>query len=364
MHTARLVVTLIVLASTLTAGAEDKAFFFEIEPRSSALPVASSATGAVVVGNFNVGGGFYWMPTTGVIDIGGLLATSVSSDGRTIVGTASDARGLRNAAIWQRGAEWRLLGGFSGGVPCGTSLSDATGISRDGAVMGGFAQIDCRSVRAFRWEESTGMVDLGTSVAGASSEALGVSGDGKVVVGWQRRADGTDFGVRWVEGRQESFAGPEGPVSHALATNWDGSVVVGRQCRTGRGFDDQSAWIWLADNKGVRCLPPPSRRQSQGLVLGNANAVSDHARVVGGGLKVGSSADSEAVIWIDGAPSLLKDYLRSHGVPDAFERWINTGEITGISPDGRVLVGYGTAIGGLRGYIVILKRLEPKPWSD
>jgi hypothetical protein len=56
----------------------------------------------------------------------------------------------------------------------------------------------------------------------------------------------------------------------------------------------------------------------------------------------------------------LKDYLRAHGVPDAFQRWINTGEITGMSPDGRVLVGWGAAIGGFRGYFVILPELEPR----
>ena len=363
MRTPRLVVTLILLASTLIAGAEDKAFFFEIEPRASTLPVAPSATGAVVVGSFIVGGGFYWMPTTGVIDIGGVLATAVGSDGRTIVGTATDTRGVRNAAIWQRAAEWRPLGGFRNSVPCETSLSDATGVSRDGTVVVGAARIDCRSVHAFRWEESTGMVDLGSTVAGASSQALGVSGNGKVVVGWQRRADGSDFGVRWVEGRQESFAGPEGPVSHALAANLDGSVIVGRQCRPGARVEDQSAWIWLA-SRGVKCLPPPALRPSQGTVLGYANAVSDHARVVGGGQKVASSSDSEAVIWIDGAPSYLKDYLRVHGVPNAFERWINTGEITGVSQDGRILVGYGAAIGGYRGYVAVLKRMEPKPWPD
>ena len=247
-----------------------------VEPRSSTLPAAPSATGAVVVGNLNGRGGFYWMPTTGVIDIGGVIATGVGSDGRTIVGTAADTRGVRNAAIWQRGAEWRLLGGFRNGVPCEASLSDAAGVSRDGKVLVGAARIDCRAVHAFRWEESTGMVDLGSTVAGASSQALAVWGNGKVVVGWQRRADEYDFGVRWVDGRQEPFASPEGPVGHALASNLDGSVIVGRQCRPGARVEDQSAWIWLA-SRGVKCLPPPALRQSQGTVLMYTNAVSDHA---------------------------------------------------------------------------------------
>ena len=357
MRVTRLLVVLIVLASGLAVGAEDKAFFFEFEPRSGALASATNATGAVVVGGFDSGGGFYWMPTTGVISLGGLTANGVSADGHTIIGVAPDARGINNAAIWQRAAEWRLLGAFPNSVSCDTSLSNALGVSRDGAVVVGLANINCVSTHAFRWEASTGMTDLGSTVAGANSVAKGVSGDGKVVVGYQRRADGTDFGVRWVDGRQESFAGPIGQVGQALATNWDGSVIVGRQCRY--GLPDQTAWMWTSRD-GVKCLQPPGLRQSEGFVIGYANAVSDSARVVGGGLKVGTT-DSEAVIWIDGQPFLLKDYLRSHGVPDAFERYIVSGEITGISPDGRILVGYGAALGGYRGYMVILNRLEPQP---
>jgi uncharacterized membrane protein len=102
----------------------------------------------------------------------------------------------------------------------------------------------------------------------------------------------------------------------------------------------------------------PAFRPSQGPpVLGYANATSDDGRVVGGGQKVGTS-DSEAVIWINGTGAYLKDYLRANGVPDAFDRWINTGEITDISADGRILVGWGAALGGFRGYLIILGETE------
>jgi hypothetical protein len=50
----------------------------------------------------------------------------------------------------------------------------------------------------------------------------------------------------------------------------------------------------------------------------------------------------------------LKDYLRANGVPNAFEGWINTGFITGMSRDGRVLVGYGAGPRNFTGYIVIM----------
>jgi uncharacterized membrane protein len=201
------------------------------------------------------------------------------------------------------------------------------------------------------------MVDLGSAVAGRNSAARGVSGDGRVVVGWQERTDGPRQGARWADGRQELIPAPAGSVSgfvgEANATNSDGSIVVGRICRFGNPLD-QSAWVWTP-GEGTRCLPAPNLIPSPGpAIITDANALSDDGRIVAGRQGVSASTDQNAIIWIDGVPSYLKDYLRANGVPDAFETWINTGEITDVSPDGRILVGYGAPLGGFRGYIVIL----------
>ena len=74
--------------------------------------------------------------------------------------------------------------------------------------------------------------------------------------------------------------------------------------------------------------------------------------MIGGSHGIG--VDSNAVLWIGGQATYLKDFLQANGVPNAFRTWINTGTISGISPDGRVLVGWGAAVGGFRGYMVIL----------
>ena len=133
----RWLLPVLLLAPAFAARASDKALLIELEQRSGALPGGVSASGAVVAGGLSSGGGFYWMPTTGVIYIGGLGATSVSRDGSTIVGTALDSRGIQ-AAIWLRAAEWRLLGSFGpGAASCGASLSSATDTSSDGRVVVG-----------------------------------------------------------------------------------------------------------------------------------------------------------------------------------------------------------------------------------
>ena len=355
MRARRMFVTLLLLAPALTVRAGDQTLLIELEQTSHAYPSAVSASGAVVVGSLGTGGGFYWMPTTGTVFNGGLGATNISRDGRTIVGQVLDSRVLQ-AGIWIRAAEWKALGSFtSTAAPCDAFLSLATDTSADGRVVVGYARNGCSLSHAFRWEESTGMVDLGSSVAGRASFANGVSSDGKVVVGYQEAATGFQQGARWVDGRQELFTGPAGPVGAATATNKDGSIVVGRVCSglgipTGPGY--QSAWIWT-QRDGVQCLPAPAPRlSSASLVNVEANAVSDDGRVIVGGQGIGAD-DVDAVIWIDRVPHYLKDYLQANGVPDAFETYIRTGSIADVSPDGRVLVGRGAPPAGFRGYIVI-----------
>jgi len=351
--------SMMLLAAAGSVRAGDKAFLIELEQKSDALPYAVSATGAIVVGGFSTQGAFYWMPTTGVVDIGGLYASAVSLDGSTIVGSATDSRGAQ-AAIWQSGRQWRLLGSFTGAVACDSSLSSAAAVSRDGKVVVGLAWNGCKFAHAFSWDEAGGMKDLGSTVANQASRADGISGDGKVVVGYQEDATGFFRGAQWVNGTQSVFVGPGtgGLVGTAKAANHDGSIVVGRVCNPSALLPTdptyQSAWVWTRTD-GLKCLPVPTIRPSPGpAIVAEARAVSDDGSVIGGSQSVAGSPDSNAVIWIDRVPYFLKDYLRAHGVPDAFTTWVNTGTITDISPDGRVIVGWGAAALGYRGYIVVL----------
>ena len=358
MRAIRLALGLALFASALTVQANDKPLFIELDPRSQLFGSGVSATGAMVIGDGLNGGGFYWMPTTGVVYIGGVATGGVSRDGRTIVGRQLDlpSRTIQ-AAIWLRGTEWRLLGSFPNSVPCQNEWSGASKTSGDGRVVVGLARNGCTYAHAFRWEESTGMVDLGSLVDGRSTYGLGVSADGRVVVGYQERADGNRQGTRWVDRRQELIPSDSRlwDTGTARAANHDGSIVVGQECHLTDPLQ-QAAWIWTSQG-GTRCLEAP-RRMSSGpervTVAVTANGTSDDGRVVAGGQGVIGTTDSEAIVWIDGVGSYLKDYLQSKGVGNVFDRWINTGEITAVSPDGRTLVGYGASPIGYRAYMVIL----------
>lgn len=325
-----------------------------IELPSQTLAVDVGAGGFVVVGSFRNGGGMTWMPTSDAQRVGGITAVAVSRDGKTIAGRAFDANGRENAAIWAGGTQWRDLGPIAPGAqPCDHLLTGTFGANDDGTVLVGLGWNGCSYAHAFRWEESTGMVDLG-SLTGESTRANNVSGDGRVVIGWEEDRTGPRLGAKWVGRTQEMIRGPNGPVGEAFAVNRDGSIIAGARCDF--VSPNPTGWKWTAAS-GVRCLPVQRPLRLPDLpysVL--VETTSEDGRVMGGAFSFG--LDSEALVWFDDEPFFLEDYLRANGVPDAFRGWVNTGFIIGSTADGRVLVGYGAGPTNFQGYMVLLPELQ------
>ena len=334
-------------------------------------PTSVGLNGFIVAGDFTEGGAFHWMPTSGVTLIGGESGT-ISRDGRTTVGRLRDTNGVDQPAMWAGGTSWRLLGPL---VPnaqkCDQTLGFATATSGDGryVVGGGYYGTSlanaCNFFSAFRWDESSGYLLLGES--GRTSRADANSADGRVIVGYQQGTITAAEGVKWVDGRKETILGPLGPVGFARAVNRDGTLIAGTACTPDLPNQPPNAFAWTAAG-GVQCYPveaPVWVRWARGF---NYNtyiyAVSDDGRVMGGDIQFDTAAgEEESVVWFDGEPVFLRDYLRNHGYPDAFEGHFNTGRITGISPDGRTIVGHNGGVFGAvnrNGFIVILPELDKK----
>jgi len=344
----------LVVSTEVAEGAPPKGTPLMIVLPPEALAVAQGANGFVVAGNFYSGGTFHWMPTSGVTAIGGAGVAAVSRDGKVIAGFDRDPARIEQAAIWTSGGGWRLLGPLrQNAQPCDDLLTSAFGMNGDGRVVVGLGWDGCGYARAFRWEESTGMVDLG-SLSGRSTRANSVSADGRVVVGWDTDPTGPRNGAKWVDGREESILGPGGPVGEAFAANRDGSLIVGGSCDRTDTVGPPEAWTWT-QAAGVKCYPVirpdwVPRLPYQAFMF----ATSDDGRVIGGSLSFG--LDAEAIVWFDGEVVFLRDYLRANGIPDAFDGWINTGFVLAVSPDGRTLVGYAAGPRTFQGYVVILPK--------
>ena len=206
-------------------------------------------------------------------------ATGVSADGSVIVGSSSG-----EAFRWTASSGIVPLGALAG-----SASSEAKGVSADGSVVVGDSTTASGNQQAFRWTASGGMVSLGDLPGATNSVALAVSGNGQVIVG---ESGGEAF--RWTVGGGMvplgNLVGTDG-TSSALATSYDGSVIVGQA--------GNEAMIWTATEgminlKGflVGLNPPPytipitpfpySSNSVSGWALFEATGVSADGRTIVG----------------------------------------------------------------------------------
>jgi probable HAF family extracellular repeat protein len=155
---------------------------------SQALGV--SADGQVIVGYSQAGEtsprrAFAWTEPGGMVDLGLLPggewaeAHAASADGSVIAGDWG------TPTSGHRGFVWSQLGGF---VDLGEDVFSASDVSDDGSVVVGGRFIHIDSVigaEAYLWTARDGVLGLGNlSTPNDQGEALAVSGDGSIVVGY------------------------------------------------------------------------------------------------------------------------------------------------------------------------------------
>ncbi len=316
-----------------------------------------SADGRVIVGASVIDdagreAAFRWSSETGMVSIGDLdggarlsRALAVSPDGSSIAGT-SHSRAGKEAFLWR--ADTGMLG--LGDLPNGIFSSEGMSVSQAGRFVIGTSQsiLGVRTAaRAFRWTRETGMVDLGLPDTSRAAKAFDLSDDGRTIVGQVTDQKGRPLAHLWTEGPTDSERAPGHETaiftgqslgdlpggrsdSVATATNADGSVVVG----TGHGPRGTEAFLWTRRN-GLRGL---------GALRGGAHD-SRAADVSGDGSQIVGSADSErgttAFLWTrERGMRTIEAALAAEGapVPDGWHLEV----AHGISRDGHTIVGAGT----------------------
>jgi len=208
---------------------------------------------------WTVGGGMVALPyasTTHELGPQGNTAVSMSADGSVIVGrfesyaTAADGTAFY-PAIMHEWCQWNAAGVQLISAP-GQSAAIAGqigAVSADGTRIVGFSG---DGVQGQMYSSGT-VTTLGQLPGGlGKAEPTAISRDGQTVVGWADTADGDGLirfhAFRWQQGsgmvdlgRLQGVTGP----SRAAAANQDGSVIVGSQ--------NKHAVIWDAQN-GMRDL--------------------------------------------------------------------------------------------------------------
>lgn len=304
-------------------------------PSSAANAV--SADGKVVVGKSNSDNeAFVWTPSGGMVGLGVLAegfprlseANGVTTDGLTVVGSSINSENDRQAFVWTR-AE-----GMVGLADPGKVDGRALGISGDGSVVVG-RFFSAYGFQAFRWTKATGVVGLGDFPGGGyESAARGASNDGSVIAGYGRSTNGYEASI-WTEaGGMEGLGDLPGGIfdSSASAISGDGKVIVGGS-ESGNGFE-AFRWTKAGGMAGLGDL-------QGGAFSSIAYGVSSNGAVVVGHGE--SESGKEAFVWTSsGGMRRLWDVLAGQGVDPSADGWSILTQASSVSSDGRYVVGFGT----------------------
>jgi uncharacterized membrane protein len=345
---------------------------------------AVSADGSTVMGfsQDTIGdAAFRWTRAQGMVPMGLSpegrrlrYATDASADGSVIVGhsyanapSALDARAFR----------WTASGGAQdiGLLPSGENSSLATGVSAEGNVVVGYGYTLSGSTfgpsTAFRWTQAGGFEPIPNLLpTHPGTWALDVSADGGAVVGLTSSfydgaiAVASAEAFRWTEAGGTiglgDLSGGEYD-SEATSISADGAIVVGRSKSDFNvivnGVTNQFEafrWTETTGMVGLGALPV-----SPGIVMqSEALAISPDGHYIVGDARLGDN--TEAVYWRDGqSAKTVRSLLESAGLQSSLAGW-TLFSATGVSTNGRTIVGYGLdPAGKLEGWVAIV----PEPTS-
>ncbi len=303
----------------------------------SSTALGISADGSTIVGSGTTASGeqaFRWTKDAGMVSLGNLpsgslkvsRAQDVSADGSVIVGYGDPIGSGWNT---YKGFRWTQAGGMTEiGALNGSTRSMAFGVSADGSVVVGDG-----GQQAFRWTSNGRIAGLGMLSGWNRSRAIAVSDDGSVVIGSNYTAAwDAEQTFRWTStGGMQSIAHPSGyTYSFPNALSSDGSVIAG-SCSSATG-NAAFRWSQTAGMTLIGNLP--------GRSVTHPGAVSAHGSLIVGGSYV-DPAYGTAFLW-DAAHGMreLQSVLQT-------ECGLNlTGwtlqSASGMTPDGRIIVGWGT----------------------
>jgi probable HAF family extracellular repeat protein len=266
-------------------------------------------------------------------------AFGVSGDGSVVVGRSLSEVGGQTgvqAFRWTSADGMVGLGDLSPATPL---ASDAVGVSGDGSVVVGRAFGPC-CYRPYRWTASGGMVDLGTLYSTNSDRigdgAKGVSADGSVVVGWVP-SDAYPQGEAFLWTASGGMIGlgglRPGVGSQGYAVSLDGSVVVGWASSASASGPEAFRWTLEDGMVGLGDLPGGVFGSFGSGVSGDGSVVVGHSRVAAG---------EEAFLWTaDGGMMGLGDLGGGSFLSRAM----------GISSDGAVVVGRASTAAGNEAFL-------------
>jgi probable HAF family extracellular repeat protein len=322
--------------------------------------IGLSADGSTAVGSSRSGDShpseiqaFRWTEVEGMVALGDLPgpsieshATDASLNGAVVVGCGTTSEAVEHASSAFEAFYWTAADGLTGigDLPGAHFESCAKSVSNNGRIIVGHG-VATEGRQAFRWTAEEGMVGLGDLPKGRFwSAASAISGNSKVIVGSGDSSSG-EGAFRWTE--DEGMVGlgdlPGGRKrSSARAVSHNGSVVVGSsEIR----FTESTSW---AKSEAFRWT---EEEGMMGLIgkLSVSSSSSGATGVSANGAVIVGNYDEGAFIWTeDHGARPLKDVLIAQGATELLEWQLS---VSGISADGRTVVGTGGGPNGSEAWV-------------
>ena len=304
----------------------------------------ATADGNVIVGHSQSDNGFVpfkWTVQDGIaplviqplIDSRGLI-NDMSAEGNVIVASYSTAIGAR-ALVWRDGVVSVGLGGVDGQYYNSVALA----VSDDGSHILGHGTVVVEGQGQVGQDVLLWTEDLGWRVIltapGFFYYALGLSGDGRTVIGYKENLDPPTsedrfVAYRWTEATGEELISLDPELFIVGDVSFDGSTVVGLQQE--ESFSEHAA-KWTMEG-GVQYL-----EELPGATRSRAMAISPDGQFIAGGSFDGTE-------W---TPTLWEDGGGLKNVKEIIEQDLGV-DLTGwhfsfleyLSDDGTVVGGSGT----------------------
>jgi uncharacterized repeat protein (TIGR01451 family) len=309
---------------------------------STAYPSAVSGNGLVVTGydsSYTVG--FRWTAAGGTIILGNFQPEDISFDGDVIVGNAPAPGGQTQAVRWTATGGTVLLGDLDPNN--GTLSSLAMGVSGDGSLVVGRAYEG-----PFLWNGSMTKVPA-FSDQFTNCYNAGISADGTVMSG---QCDELGVGThiyRAENGTPTQISGLTGLPMGYSGISANGTIVFGQVFKGFNASGNQFwAGLWLP-NGTVQQVPPLPADYNSYIRRVSANgqcAVGMSQNATNAGLVT-------ALVWdgVNGSRSLLDVLVNDFGLGAELVGW-TLKEAPDVSDDCSVIVGKGVGPSGPTGFMV------------
>jgi len=282
-----------------------------------------------------------------------MTISGLSNDGTVAVGSYA-ATSQSTAAFLFRNVDGTgtsvRLPGFDGAVNV-----QALGVSADGRVAVGFSSPDSSasaSTRAAIWIDG-GRARAITSSGFTYSLARAVSSDGSVVTGEASGGgfDGQFSAFRWTQAGQMVSLGAIGRYGESFSSSGndisaDGSVIVGSSTAP-TGF---VAFRWTQAGGMVALASLPGETRSV------ANAVSADGTVTVGTSSAGFT--DSAVRWTSAGAQSIADWLAAAGANNGANTYTSAAD---VSADGTMVIGQGNINGTSQAYLARAAAGSPAP---